>query len=99
MPLRCPSRSIDSGFSGRRRENASRCRVRPVPRATARRIASITRGGVAPGASLEQLNAAGEHGQQVVEIVRDAAGELAERFHLLRLAQRLFGRPEPLLIS
>ena len=29
--------------------------------------------------------------QQVVEIVRDAAGELADRLHLLRLAQRLLG--------
>ena len=30
-------------------------------------------------------------GQQVVEVVRDAAGELADRFHLLRLAQRFLG--------
>ncbi|MCJ7420764.1 hypothetical protein L8951_02920 [Sphingomicrobium astaxanthinifaciens] len=29
--------------------------------------------------------------QHIVEIVRDPAGDLAERFHLLRLEQRLFG--------
>ncbi len=92
--------SIDSGFTGRRREKASRCRVRPVPRATARRMASKTRGlGVAAGHALEQLQAAREHRQQVVEVVRDAAGQLAERFHLLRLAQRRLGVPQPLLIA
>ena len=32
---------------------------------------------------------AGDHGQQVVEVVRDAAGELADRVELLRLAQLL----------
>ena len=38
----------------------------------------------------QQLQVA-EHGrQQVVEIVRDAAGELADRLHLLRLAEGLF---------
>jgi hypothetical protein len=34
--------------------------------------------------------------QQVVEIVGDAAGELADGFHLLRLAQRLLGAPQSL---
>ena len=34
----------DSGLSGWRREKASSCRVKPVPRATARRMASNTRG-------------------------------------------------------
>jgi len=29
--------------------------------------------------------------QQIVEIVRDAAGELADRLHLLRLTQGFFG--------
>ena len=49
--------------------------------------------------ALEQLQAAGEHREQVVEVVRDAAGQLAERFHLLRLAQRRFGLAQPLLIA
>ena len=34
-----------------------------------------------------QLRIAADRGQQVVEVVRDAAGEPADRLHLLRLAQ------------
>ena len=37
----------------------------------------------------EQLQVAADHLQQVVEVVRDAAGQLAERLHLLRAAQVL----------
>ena len=33
----------------------------------------------------EDFDGAGDHGQNVVEVVRDAAGELADGFHLLRL--------------
>ena len=40
---------------------------------------------------------ADDAGQHVVEVVRDAAGELADRLHLLRLAQRLFGLAQRLL--
>ena len=39
---------------------------------------------------LEVFQVAQDDCQQVVEIVRDAAGELTDRLHLLRLAQRLF---------
>ena len=39
----------------------------------------------------QQLEVADDDGQQVVEIVRDAAGELADRLHLLRLAQLRLG--------
>ena len=99
MPLRWAAMSIDSGLTGRRRENASRCRVRPVPRATARRMPSKTRGAAGGDVALEQLQAAREHREQVVEVVRDAAGQLAERFHLLRLPQRRLGLPQPLLIA
>ncbi len=35
---------------------------------------------------LQQFKAAGDDGEQVVEVVRQAARELADRFHLLRLA-------------
>ncbi len=38
---------------------------------------------------LEQLVVAGDDGQQVVEVVRDAARQLADRLHALRLAQGL----------
>ncbi len=43
-----------------------------------------------PGA--EQLQAAGDAGEQVVEVVRETAGELADRLHLLALAQRVLDR-------
>ena len=36
----------------------------------------------------DHVQPADDDGEQVVEVVRDAAGELADRFHLLRLAQR-----------
>ncbi len=39
----------------------------------------------------DHVEAAQHDGQEVVEVVRDAAGELADGFHLLRLAQRLLG--------
>ena len=38
----------------------------------------------------QQVERAQDRGQQIVEIVGDAAGQLAERLHLLRLAQRVF---------
>jgi len=39
-----------------------------------------------------EVEIAGDHRQQVVEIVRNAAGELADRLHLLRLLHLFFGR-------
>ena len=39
----------------------------------------------------EHFDAAGDHRENVVEVVRDAAGELADRLHLLRLAQLALG--------
>ena len=53
------------------------------------------RGAVRRQPSLQQLDVAADHRQMVVEIVRDAAGETADRLHLLRLAQRLFGHFAP----
>ena len=47
------------------------------------------------GAGLEgqtqRLGVADHDRQQIVEVVREAAGELADRLHLLRLRQLLFG--------
>ena len=40
----------------------------------------------------QQLQVAGDHLQHVVEVVRHAAGELADRLHLLRLVQRRLHR-------
>ena len=48
----------------------------------------------------QQVEVADDRGQQIVEIVRDAAGQLAERLELLRLVelgQREFMLPGPLL--
>ena len=42
-------------------------------------------------AARQQVERADDHRQHVVEVVRDAAGELAHRLHLLRLAQGFFG--------
>jgi hypothetical protein len=42
-------------------------------------------------APFDNLQAAGDALEQIVEIMRDAAGELSHRFHLLRLAQRFLG--------
>ena len=35
----------------------------------------------------QKLGVAGDHHQQVIEVVRDAAGEAADRFHFLRLTE------------
>jgi len=43
-------------------------------------------------AALGDAEIADDDGQEIVEVVRDAAGQLADRFHLLRLPQRLFGQ-------
>ncbi len=43
--------------------------------------------------ALEQLEIAGDHREHVVEVVSDAAGELAHRLHLLRLTQRVLDAP------
>ncbi len=41
----------------------------------------------------QHLGVSGDHHQQVVEVVRDAAGQPAHRIHLLRLPQLLFQLP------
>ncbi len=46
--------------------------------------ASALFGEIAPA---QEIGRGANDGQQIVEVVRDAAGELADRFHLLRLTQ------------
>jgi hypothetical protein len=46
-------------------------------------------------APLCQIEVAEHHGEHVVEVVRDAAGQLADRIHLLRLPQRVLGPLAP----
>ena len=40
----------------------------------------------------QDLDRPGDDGQDIVEVMRDAAGELADRFHLLGLPDPLLGR-------
>lgn len=47
--------------------------------------------GVRRHPALGGLDVADDDGEQIVEIVRDAAGELAHRLHLLRLPELGFG--------
>ena len=94
--------SITSGWSGWRRAKASSWPVSAAARPAAWTIASAKRirfvlGDAGPA---QHVGRALDDGQQIVEIVGDAAGELAERLHLLRLAQLLLGlgalaRPGP----
>ena len=79
----------------RKGEQALRQRFR-APRARAWRCSAerlqplVSRSRIAQVA-LQRFEIADDDGQQVVEVVRDAAGELADAFHLLRLPQPLFG--------
>src|SRR5690349_16954149 len=43
-------------------------------------------------AMMEHVEVAGDDAEQVVEIMRDAAGKLPDGFHLLRLTKLLLGR-------
>ena len=74
------------------REKASNCEVSLAPR---RPDSSAGLGDPLQPRLLQRaaddLQPADHRGQQIVEIVGDAAGELADRLHLLRLAQRLLG--------
>ena len=45
--------------------------------------------------ALRDVEVADDDGEQVVEVVRHAAGQLADRLHLLRLPQRLLGELAP----
>ena len=83
--------STTCGCSICRRLNASSCRVS----AAARSPADLNLHQILPQRIFlrhvveHQAAVAEDRGQQVVEVVRDAAGELADRLHLLRLPQLL----------
>ena len=81
------------------RLNASSWRVRPAARFAARLISSTSarRGSVRSRPSSTQVGVAEDGGEHVVEVVRDAAGEPPDRFHLLRLAQLRFAEAQRLL--
>ena len=81
--------STSRGCSGCLRAKASRCWVRSAPRSAASSIILAIGGELRPvGDGFGQdLDRAGDDGQDVVEVVGDAAGQLADRLHLLRLAE------------
>src|SRR4051794_982622 len=58
-------------------------------------LAQFVRARAGADAALREPAVAADHGQQVVEVMRDAARELADRLHLLRLAQLLLERAPP----
>ena len=81
--------STSSGCSGCLRAKASRCLVRLAPRSAASSISLATAaswGSIGDG-FFQNADRAGNHGQDIVEVVRDATGELADRIHLLRMPQ------------
>ena len=82
-------RSTLCGLSGSLREKASRLRVRSAARPTALEIWPTRRrtDAVRLCVFLERIDVGHHDHQDVVEVVGDAAGELADRFHLLRLAK------------
>ena len=74
-----------------RRLNASSWPVSVAARSAALKISSTSARSGEPDQLLQQqFGIAANRRQQVVEVVRDAAGEPADRFHLLRVAQLLF---------
>ena len=75
------------------RPNASSCRVSAAPRSVERRISRRGRSHQVVLALVEEdVGVAHRDLEQVVEIVRDARGELTDRFHLLRAAYLLLRR-------
>ena len=91
-----------SGRNGWRREKASNCSVsaRTALGRPLRAVDDPPRLRLGSQARFEQVQAVRNHRQEIVEIVRHAAGQLADRLHFLclrqrgaRLFKRFFGAP------
>ena len=84
-----PSSGTTTGSSGCWRAKASSCDARLAPRSTAAIAASMRLlvGLATARFWLQQLQVAADDLQHIVEVVGDAAGQLADRFELLRLVQ------------
>ena len=82
-------RSTGPDSAAWRRPKARICRVSPAARSDDWRISSrpfalrIAR----PQVAQQEAGVALDRGEQIVEVVRHAAGEAAEHLHLLRLSQ------------
>ncbi len=87
------------GLAAREGEQAVCQRSRAAGRALAGRQVFLDVGAAAlREAHADHLERARDAGEQIVEIVRQPAGQLADRLHLLRLAQRFLGLAQPLLL-
>ena len=99
MPATRRPISTGCGSSGCWREKASRRWVSDsrAPRAAhgivGRAFQALDVGRGLAQMALQGVEIADDDGQQVVEVVRDAAGELADALHLLGLPQLLLGGP------
>jgi hypothetical protein len=94
MPPTSLLTSSDRGASGCWREKASRRAVSWAARLAPSRALSMQASALAVGRqpALGQVQRADDDGQHVVEVVGDAAGELADGLHLLELAHLGLGR-------
>ena len=90
-----PFRLTTRGSSGCFREKASRLRTSSAPRSAARSaMSAVSRARAsATGPFGQQVQIADDDGQKVVEVVGDAAGQLADAFHLLGLRQLALRHP------
>ena len=86
--------STRCGCSGCRRAKASSRRVRSAPRIeAAERLPTSSRSsGAIALLSSQQIEIADDDAEQIVEIMRHAAGQIADGLHLLRLAQLFLGQ-------
>ena len=88
----CSSRKT-AGWYGCARLKASNCRLKAAARSAARRIS----GGVAVALLLaahsdhEQRGVAHDRGEDIVKVVRDPAGDVADHFHFLRVQELRLG--------
>ena len=82
---RCRPAAAAAPGGARRRAGADQC-LRAVAACSASAISRVTRRSAARR-RLQQIEIADDRGQQIVEVVRDAAGQLAQRLQLLRLVQ------------
>src|SRR5205814_10306410 len=64
---------------------------RGAPLAGVANFLQVARVAIAATTLQQQIGAAADDGQQVVEVVRDARGELTDRLHLLRAPQLRLG--------
>ena len=88
MPSTTSSRLSRRGSSTWRRPNASSWRVRSAARSAAFAISSMSASCCGScERRAEHAAVAADHEQDVVEVVRDAAGELADRLEALGLAR------------